>query len=77
VATGTVKWFDDVQGYGFIRPTDNHCEVWVHKTAVQQSNLAKLAQGDKVEYDLKCSRWGTLTAVNLKVRHPEDVQAHK
>ena len=51
MATGTVKWFNDSKGFGFITP-ENGDDVFVHHTAIQSDGFRSLAEGDKVEFEL-------------------------
>ena len=51
MATGTVKWFDDAKGYGFITPDDEGKDLFVHHSAIQGSGFKTLAEGAKVSYD--------------------------
>jgi cold shock protein len=52
MATGTVKWFNDQKGYGFIRPDDGGKDVFVHHSSIQMKGFKTLSEGDKVSYDL-------------------------
>jgi CspA family cold shock protein len=65
MAQGTVKWFNSVKGFGFIRPSDGSSDVFVHVTAVERAGMSGLAEGQKVSYDLATER-GKTAAVNLK-----------
>ncbi len=49
--TGTVKWFNDAKGYGFIARADGN-DVFVHYSAIQGSGFRTLAEGDRVEFDV-------------------------
>src|SRR5688500_8914367 len=53
MATGTVKWFSDDKGYGFITPDDGEKDVFVHHTAIAGSGFKSLAEGTKVEYEVE------------------------
>jgi len=65
---GTVKWFNDQKGYGFIQPEDGSKDVFVHISAVQSSGLTGLAEGQKISYELQTDRrTGKTSAVNLQV----------
>ncbi|MDX2144965.1 MAG: cold-shock protein [Rhodospirillaceae bacterium] len=65
MASGTVKWFNKVKGYGFIQPSDGGKDVFVHITAVERAGLDSLNEGQKVSYDLMTER-GKTAATNLK-----------
>lgn len=51
--TGTVKWFNDQKGYGFIQPDAGGNDVFVHISAVEASGMRSLTENQKVTYDLK------------------------
>ena len=65
--TGTVKWFSNARGYGFIHPEDGSKDAFVHISAVEASGLDTLAEGQKVEYELKPGRDGKVAAEALKL----------
>jgi len=52
MATGTVKWFNDAKGFGFISPSDGSKDVFVHFSAVTGDGFKTLAEGAQVEYDV-------------------------
>ena len=51
MATGTVKWFSDEKGYGFITPEDGSKDLFVHHTGIAGAGFKSLAEGAKVEFD--------------------------
>ena len=50
--TGTVKWFNDTKGFGFITPESGSKDCFVHHSAIQGEGFKSLAEGDKVEFDV-------------------------
>ena len=67
MATGTVKWFNPTNGYGFIQPTSGGKDVFVHISAVERAGLSTLNEGQQIEYELVSNR-GKESAENIKVR---------
>ena len=65
MATGTVKWFNSTKGFGFIEPTEGGSDVFVHISAVQDSGLSGLDEGQKIEFEIKEEK-GKQSACNLK-----------
>ena len=66
MATGTVKWFDNAKGYGFIQPGDGGKDAFVHISAVERAGLRTLKEGQKVSYEIVTDkRTGRSSAGNL------------
>ena len=51
MATGTVKWFNDAKGFGFIEPDETGKDLFVHHSAIRGDGFRSLAEGAKVTYD--------------------------
>ena len=66
MAVGTVKWFNDTKGFGFIEPDDGGKDAFVHISAVQEAGLQQLQEGQKVEFELVPGRDGRQAAGSLK-----------
>ena len=62
---GTVKFFDEGKGYGFIQPDDGRKDSFVHVSAVQASGLGTLSKDQRVSYDVEVGRNGKESATNL------------
>ena len=65
MATGTVKWFNDAKGFGFISQDDGGDDVFCHHTAIQTEGFRTLAEGQKVEFDVQKGPKG-LQASNVR-----------
>ena len=63
---GTVKFFNDAKGFGFITPDEGGNDAFVHITALEAAGLRTLAQDQRVEYDLAPDRRGRESAANVK-----------
>jgi CspA family cold shock protein len=63
---GTVKFFNESKGYGFIAPDGGGNDAFVHISAVENSGMRTLSQNQRVSYDLQEDRRGKMAAVNLK-----------
>lgn len=66
VAIGTVKWFNETKGYGFIAPDGGGKDVFVHISAVQKAGFTTLLEGAKVSFEVVASR-GKESAENLRI----------
>jgi CspA family cold shock protein len=65
--TGTVKWYNETKGYGFIQPDNGGKDVFVHATALERAGLRSLREGQKVTFELQTDqRNGKTSAVNLQ-----------
>lgn len=66
MATGTVKWFNDKKGFGFITQ-DNGTDVFVHQTEIQGNGFRTLAEGDKVDFEVIKDQKGYKAAKVVKL----------
>ena len=66
MANGTVKWFNDDKGYGFITPEDGGKDLFVHHSAIQSEGFRSLAEGAKVSYEAEQGPKGP-NAANVKL----------
>ena len=67
MSVGTVKWYNETKGYGFIQPDEGGKDVFVHATALERAGMRGLREGQKVSYELQTDqRTGKTSAVNLQ-----------
>jgi CspA family cold shock protein len=66
MTTGTVKFFNETKGYGFIAPDGGGNDAFVHITAVERAGMRSLRENQRVSYDLQQDNRGKMSAVNLK-----------
>jgi CspA family cold shock protein len=64
-ASGTVKFFNAMKGFGFIQRDDGQPDAFVHISAVERAGMATLNEGDRLEFELEVDRRGKYAAVNL------------
>ena len=64
--TGTVKWFNSTKGFGFIQPEQGGNDVFVHVSALEQSGIYSLTEGQKVSFQLVTNR-GKTSAASIKI----------
>jgi cold shock protein len=66
MVTGTVKWFNTTKRFGFIQPEDGGSDVFVHMTALEESGINGLDEGQRVKYELENSG-GKISAVKIQL----------
>jgi cold shock protein len=66
VITGTVKWFNDSKGFGFITPQDGSRDVFVHHSSIQGNGFKSLAEGQQVQFDVEQGQKGP-SAVKVQI----------
>lgn len=64
--TGTVKFFNNEKGYGFITPEGGGTDAFVHISAIERAGLATLNKEQRVRYELETDRRGKTSAVNIE-----------
>lgn len=67
---GTVKFFNESKGYGFIQPDDGGNDAFVHVSAVERAGMRSLVQDQRLSYELEQDQRGKASAVNLKAAEP-------
>ena len=75
MAYGTVKWFNDAKGFGFIEPEGGGADVFAHFSAVQMDGFRSLKQGGRVSYELVQGPKGDLAQNIRPAMTPEDMAA--
>ena len=71
MTTGTVKFFNENKGYGFIAPDGGGNDAFVHITAVERAGMRSLRENQRVSYDLQQDNRGKMSAVNIKAADDE------
>jgi CspA family cold shock protein len=66
MVTGTVKFFNNDKGYGFIAPEGGGADAFVHVTALERAGLSTLTENQRVSYDVEPDKRGKMSAVNLQ-----------
>jgi CspA family cold shock protein len=66
--TGTVKWFNDAKGFGFITPENGDKDCFVHHTAIQADGFRSLAEGERVEFEIVQGQKGPAAEKVTKVK---------
>jgi len=66
MTTGTVKFFNEIKGYGFIAPDGGGNDAFVHMTAVERAGMRSLRENQRISYDLQQDNRGKMSAVNLQ-----------
>ncbi len=66
MTTGTVKFFNETKGYGFIAPDEGGNDAFVHISALERSGMRTLREKQRVSYDLQEDRRGKMAAVNIR-----------
>jgi CspA family cold shock protein len=65
-ASGTVKFFNAMKGFGFIQRDDGQPDAFVHISAVERAGMSSLQEGDRLDFELEVDRRGKYAAVNLQ-----------
>ena len=67
MAIGTVQWYNEAKGFGFIAPDNGSKDVFVHISAVERAGLGTLTDGQKINFDVETGRDRRESAVNLSL----------
>jgi len=65
MSTGTIKWFNPTKGFGFIDTGEEGKDIFLHVSALQESGIDQITEGDSISYDVGENR-GKPTAINIK-----------
>lgn len=65
MANGTVKWFNEGKGFGFVQPESGSKDVFVHISALERSGLRSLNEGQAITFDIEQDRTGRGSATNI------------
>ena len=65
MSIGTIKWFNDTKGFGFIQPDDGGKDVFVHISAVERAGMRSLVDGQTVSFNTEADRQGRMSACDL------------
>lgn len=77
MASGTVKWFNDAKGFGFIEPDGGGDDVFAHFSAIQMEGFRTLKQGARVNYESTSGPKGVLAANIVVTANPQSPQRHR
>jgi cold shock protein len=66
MATGTVKWFNDAKGFGFITPDDGGEDLFAHFSAINMQGFKSLKEGQKVSFEVTAGNKGKKQASNIQ-----------
>jgi len=66
MAVGTVKFFNNQRGFGFIQPSDGAKDIFVHISAVERAGMTTLTEGQSLSFEVERGRDGRVSAINLK-----------
>lgn len=67
MSKGTVKWFNNKKGYGFIIPETGEKDIFVHITQLEKAGLQSLSDGQRVDYEIYADRDGKPAAGNIRL----------
>ncbi len=64
---GTVKWYNQTKGYGFISPDSGGVDIFVHNSALKATGIITLYEGQKISFDSAKGQSGKIEAINLRL----------